>query len=216
LNTVVTSTTGSGQPSDAQLQFPTQQTLLFPSMVRKLDTSRRLSILDVGAALPETIAFFSQFKCRLQFASMYNDRLLEMQKGCFTEIELSEHITRSFNFPNNTKFDVCLFWDFLSYLDDKALRAFNTALSPYLHKGSKAHAFVVRTLSTSFPHQRYGIKEGHMFSIRPPVSEAKAKFPHTQATLVNLLSSFDVDQGMLLPDGRLEVLLNASEPDEQD
>lgn len=211
----MTSTAGSGQPSDAHLQFPTQQTLLFPTLVRKLDTGKRLSVLEIGAALPETISFFSQFKCRLQFASMYNDRLLEMQKGYFTELELSEHITRSFDFPNNTQFDVCLFWDFLSYLDDKALRAFNTALTPYLHRKTRAHAFTVRTLSTTFPHQRYGIKEGHMFTIRPPAVERKPAFPHTQATLVNMLSSFDVDQGMLLPDGRLEVLLNAAEPESE-
>ncbi len=144
---------------------------------------------------------------------MYGDRLQEMQKGYFSELELSEHITRSFSFPKNTKFDLCLFWDYLSYLDDKAVRSFNTALAPYLHRGTRAHAFTVRTLSTSFPHQRYGIKEGHLFSLRPPVSDDKPAFPHTQATLVNLLSSFDVDQGMLLPDGRLEVLLTASDPD---
>jgi hypothetical protein len=34
-------------------------------------------------------------------------------------------------------------------------------------------------------------------------------FPHTQATLLNLLANFDIDQGMLLPDGRLEVLMTA-------
>ncbi len=215
MNTVVTSTAGSGQPSDTHLQFPTQQSLLFPSLIRKLDTGKRLSILEIGAALPETIAFFSRFKCRLQFASMYSDRLLEMQKGYFTETELSEHITRSFNFPNNTSFDLCLFWDFLSFLDDKALQAFNTALTPYLHRGTRAHAFAVRTLSTTFPHQRYGIKEGHLFSIRPPISDLRATFPHTQATLVNLMPSFDVDQGMLLPDGRLEVLLTASDLDDE-
>ena len=215
MNTVVTSTAGSGQPSDAHLQFPTQQTLLFPSLIRKLDTSKRLSILEIGSALPETIAFFSRFKCRLQFASMYSDRLMEMQKGYFTEIELSEYITRSFNFPNNTRFDLCLFWDFLSFLDDKALRAFNTALTPYLHSGTRAHAFAVRTLSNSFPHQRYGVKEAHLFNIRPPLSEIRATFPHTQATLVNLMSSFDVDQGMLLPDSRLEVLLKVSDLTDQ-
>ena len=212
---MVTSTTGTGQSSDAHLQFPTQQTLLFPSLVRKLDTSKRLSVLEVGAALPETIAFFSQYKCRLQFASMYTDRLLEMQKGYFTETELAEYITRSLNFPHNTKFDVCLFWDFLSFLDDKALRAFNTALLPHLHRGTRAHAFTVRTLSTTLPHQRYGIKEAHLFNIRPPISETRAAFPQTQTTLVNLMSAFDVDQGMLLPDGRLEVLLTASDPDNE-
>jgi len=123
----------------------TQQTLLFPSLFKRIDPDRRLSILEIGQALPETIEFFSQYKCRLQFAGMYTDPVLEMQKGEFTEAELVDHIKQSFAFPKKTRFDVCLFWDFLNYLDDKTLRAFNTAIKPHLHKSTRAHAFTVRT-----------------------------------------------------------------------
>jgi hypothetical protein len=49
-----------------------------------------------------------------------------------------------------------------------------------------------------------------MFNIRPRTGKQLRATPHTQAILVNLLSSFDIDQGMLLPDGRLEVLMTAS------
>jgi hypothetical protein len=38
--------------------------------------------------------------------------------------------------------------------------------------------------------------------------------PHSQAILINLLTSFDIDRGMLLPDGRLEVALRASTGDQ--
>jgi hypothetical protein len=192
----------------------TQQTLLFPTLVKRIDPERRLSVLEIGPALPETIEFFSQFKCRLHFAAMYSDPVLKLQKGEYSESELAEEFARSFEFPKSTRFDLCLFWDFLSYLDDKALRAFNTAIRPYLHKTTRAHAFTVRTLNTSFPNQQYGIEQAHMFKIRPRLSQQKPTFPHTQATLVNLLSSFDIDQGMLLPDGRLEVLLTASNSDD--
>ena len=113
------------------------------------------------------------------------------------------------NFSKETRFDLCLFWDFLNYLDDKALRAFNTALRPYLHQSTRAHAFTVRTLNTKFSNQQYGIEQAHMFSIRPRPGKQARTTPHTQAILVNLLSSFDIDQGMLLPDGRLEVLMTA-------
>jgi len=188
----------------------TQQTLLFPSLFKRIDLDRRLSVLEIGSALPETIEFFSQYKCRLQFAGMYADPVLQMQKGEFTEAELVDHIKKSFAFPKKTRFDVCLFWDFLNYLDDKALRAFNTAIKPHLHKSTRAHAFTVRTLDTSFSNQQYGIDKAHMFSIRPRTSTQATTYPHTQAILVNLLSSFDIDQGMLLPDGRLEVLMSAA------
>jgi hypothetical protein len=188
----------------------TQQTLLFPSLFKKIDPDRRLSVLEIGQALPETIEFFSQYKCRLQFAGMYVDPVLQIQKGESTEAELVDHFKQSFAFPKNTRFDLCLFWDFLNYLDDKALRAFNTAIKPHLHKTTRAHAFTVRTLDTSFSNQQYGIDKAHMFSIRSRTSTQATTYPHTQAILVNLLSSFDIDQGMLLPDGRLEVLMTAS------
>ena len=207
---MITGTTGVGITPVKSPMSRTQQTLLFPSLFKKVNQDRRLSVLEIGPALPETIEFFSQFKCRLHFAAMYTDPILQMQSGEYTEAELAEQISQSLGFSKDTRFDLCLFWDFLNYLDDKALRAFNTAIRPFLHKSTRAHAFTVRTLNTSFSNQQYGIAEAHMFSIRPRTGKQARTTPHTQAILVNLLSSFDIDQGMLLPYGRLEVLMTAS------
>jgi hypothetical protein len=210
LNSSVTGTAGVGIAPVAPLASRSQQSLLFPTLLKKVRPDTRLSVLEIGPALPETIEFFAQFKCRLHFAAMYSDPVLQMQLGDHTETELAEHISRSLDFPKGTRFDLCLFWDFPNYLDDKTLRAFNTAIRPFLHKSTRAHAFTVRTLNTSFANQQYGIEEAHMFTIRPRTEKQFRTFPHTQAILVNLLSSFDIAQGMLLPDGRLEVLMSAS------
>jgi len=209
LNSVFSGAAGVSYPPAAQSMSRTQQTLLFPSLFERLDAKHRLSVLEIGPALPETIEFFSQYKCRLHFACMYSDPVLQLQTGDVTEAELVDHIKRSFNFKKGTRFDLCLFWDFLNYLDDKALRAFNKVIKPHIHKTTRAHAFTVRTLDTSFSNQQYGIEQAHMFKIRPRTSTQATTFPHTQAILVNLLSSFDIDKGMLLPDGRLEVLMSA-------
>jgi hypothetical protein len=210
LNSTVSGIAGVGITPAIPPLSRTQQTLLFPSLIKRVNSDRRLSVLEIGPALPETIKFFSSFKCRLHFAAMYTDPVLQMQTQEYTEAELAEHITSTLDFPKGTRFDLCLFWDFLNYLDDKALRAFNTAIRPFLHKSTRAHAFTVRTLNTTFSNQQYGIEQPHMFSIRPRVGTQARTTPHTQAILVNLLSSFDIDQGMLLPDGRLEVLMTAS------
>jgi hypothetical protein len=211
LSNAVPAIPGGGGATVAAPSPSTQQTLLFPTLVRRLDRGRRLSILEIGPALPETIEFFSEFKCRLHFGAMYSDPILQMQAGDASEADMVRHLQESFGFARGTRFDLCLFWDFLNYLSDKALRAFDKALEPYLYKGTRAHAFTVRTLDTSFANQQYGIREEHLFSIRPRSGRQPKTFPHTQAILVNLLSGFDIDQGMLLPDGRLEVLLSASE-----
>lgn len=210
MNSIVSGSTGVGLSPVEPLSSRTQQTLLFPTLIKRIKGDTRLSVLEIGSALPETIEYFSQYKCRLHFAAMYTDPVLQMQSGEYSEAELAEHIEKSFDFPKGTRFDLCMFWDFLNYLDDKALRAFNTAIRPYLHKSTRAHAFTVRTLNTSFSNQQYGIEQAHMFSIRPRPGKQARTNPHTQATLVNMLSSFDIDQGMLLPDGRLEILMTAS------
>lgn len=210
MNSVVSDTTSAGYQHVVPQTSQTQQTLLFPTLVKRIDPDRRLSVLEIGPALPETIEYFSQFKCRLHFAAMYSDPVLQMQSGEYTEAELVDHFKKSFGFSKGTRFDVCLFWDFLNYLDDKALRAFNTAIKPHIHKSTRAHAFTVRTLDTSFSNQQYGVEQGHMFSIRPRTGVQARTYAHTQAILVNLLASFDIDQGMLLPDGRLEVLMSAA------
>ena len=210
MNSVVSGIAGVGLTPVQPPSSRTQQTLLFPTLIKRIKGDTRLSVLEIGPALPETIEFFSQYKCRLHFAAMYTDPILQMQLGEYTEAELAEHMDRSFEFPKGTRFDICLFWDFLNYLDDKALRAFNTAIRPYLQKNTRAHAFTVRTLDTSLVNQQYGIEQAHMFSVRPRPGKQARTTPHTQAIMVNLLSNFDIDQGMLLPDGRLEVLMTAS------
>ena len=215
MNNVVSGMAGEGYSPAAPLMPQTQQTLLFPSLVKRIDTSRRLSVLEIGRALPETISFFSQFKCRLQFAAMYTDPVLQKQSSDVSEAELVDHFIRSFAIQKGTRFDLCLFWDFFNYLDDKALRAFDTAIKPYLHNTTRAHAFTVRTLDTNFTNQRYGIEQAHMFSLRPRTTAQATSYPHTQAILLNVLSSFDIDQGMLLPDGRLEVLMTRSDESSQ-
>ena len=167
-------------------------------------------MLEIGQALPGTVDFFSQFKCRLHFAGMYSDPVLQMQSGDVTEAELVKHFRQSLSVMGNARFDLCLFWDFLNYLDDTALRAFSAVIQPHLHATTRAHAFTVRTLDTSLSNQQYGIEQAHMFSIKPRAGQAARSFPHTQTTLLNLMPCFDIDQGMLLPDGRLEVLMTAS------
>ncbi len=210
MNSVFSGTTGTSFRPAVPTLSRNQQSLLFPTLFKRIAADRRLSVLEIGPALPETIDFFSQYKCRLHFASMYSDPILQLQADDYSEAELVDHLKKSLGFSKNTRFDLCLFWDFLNYLDDKALRAFNTVLKPHIHKTTRAHAFTVRTLDTSFSNQQYGIEQAHMFSIRPRSGPQAPTFPHTQAILVNLLSSFDIDQGMLLPDGRLEVLMSAA------
>ena len=58
-----------------------QPSKLLPSLFRSLETGRRLTILDVGGALPETVDFFSRFKCRIHFIDLFYEQVVwELQQ----------------------------------------------------------------------------------------------------------------------------------------
>jgi hypothetical protein len=68
----------------------------------------------------------------------------------------------------------------------------------------------VRTPSIKLSNQWYGIDQEHLFTLRPPRVQQPQLYPHSQAILINLLTSFSIDRGMLLPDGRLEVSMKST------
>ena len=131
---------------------------LFGSLFQTVDVDRRLTVLEIGSALPETVDFFAQFKCRLLFVDLFSEPFVHDQAD-LSETELRHCFEERFRFPADTRLDLCLFWDFLSYLDDPALRAFNSALRPWLHRGSRAHGFGAHPLGIRLANVRYGVRD---------------------------------------------------------
>jgi hypothetical protein len=108
--------------------LPRHQSLLFPSLCSKLPRDRRLEVLDIGPAFPETVEFFSSFRCRLHFADLYSEPLV-LQGSSHLDAEALQGAFRDcLALTAETRFDLVLLWDFPNYIDDKALRAFDAVL----------------------------------------------------------------------------------------
>lgn len=187
-----------------------QQSLLFPAIYKKLDLGGRLRVLDVGPAHNETIHFFSSIRCRLNFADLYSEPITLQGPEDRDQEAMVRAFSEALAIPKGEQFDLCLLWDYPNYLDDEALQAFSAALAPHLHGKSRAHGFAVRASGTRIRNQWYGIDEEHLFTLRPPRVEQPRFYPHPQAILINLLTCFSIERGMLLPDGRLEVSMTAN------
>jgi len=185
-----------------------QPSKLFSSLIAPPAGGRRMTLLEVGAALPETVDYLSRYKCRIHFLDLYSEPMLQ-QLHEFSPKQKAEWFREVLVFPAGTKLDVCLFWDFLCYLDDKALRAFNDALRPWLHQDTRSHGFGVRHLAIKLNNQRYGIIDDTTLSVRPCQALQPKTWPHTQVEMHDMMSCFDFEQGLLLPDGKLEMLLRA-------
>ena len=77
-----------------------------------MGVEQRFSVFDAGAATAQTVEFFSQFKCRLHFADLYDDALINEQEG-ISEEELSARFSELLSFAAEP-FDLCLLWDLVA------------------------------------------------------------------------------------------------------
>ena len=183
-----------------------EHSLLFPMLFEQLDADRRLNVLDVGPAVPETIEFFSRFKCRLTIGDLFADERLRDPKiaGSAFEHQLRNLLGR------DSQVDICLFWDYLNYLDIRAMRGFGNALFPYLHRDSRAHAFGALNTTTPVAGHRYGVTDLDRFVVRKLPDGQEGRHPHPQADFRESLTCFEIKRGTLLREGRLEMLLAAA------
>ena len=182
---------------------------MLESLFEQLDVGTCLTVFDVGPAVRETVEFFAQTRCRLHFADLFSERFVRHQQHNAAEGILLKHFQRALHFPPDTKIDICLFWDFLNYLDEPALGAFNAALRPFMHKGTLAHGFGALNAKTTLLNNQYGLADRDTIVARSRHEEQLVPHPHPLAHLQRALCSFDVNRSTLLSDGRLEMLLHS-------
>ena len=195
-----------------------QPTKLLGGLFRQVAPGRRLVVLEIGTALPETVDFFADYRCRLHFVDLFSEPFLREERDSLDDDALRGAFEASLALPADSRIDICLLWDFLTFLDDRALRAFNDALTPWLHPGTKAHGFGVHHLAIRLENLQYGIVDTETLSVRPRATEPMAYHPHSQVEMADLFNHFAFDRGLLLPNGKLEMLLRsrvAAEPGAQ-
>ena len=187
-----------------------QASKLIHKLFEHIDTSRPINVLEVGRLQPETIDYFSRFRCKLYVPDLFSElRAGELDAGS-TGKTLQRKFQDLFAFEKGAKLDLCLLWDFPHYLDEKQLRAFSSALWPWLHPQSKAHAFGVHSAATTLLNREYGIVDHQTISVRQGVSPQLKNSPHPQSFMGEWLTCFATTSGVLLPDGKVETIMNAT------
>jgi hypothetical protein len=176
------------------------------ALFRQVEPGGRLVVLEIGSALPETVDFFADYRCRLHFVDLFSEPFL---RDGLDDAALRQAFAERLTFPDGTRIDLCLFWDFLTFLDDRALRAFNDALRPWLHTGSRGHGFGVHHLAIRLENIQYGIVDTETLSVRARPTEPMAYHPHSQIEMADLFDCFAFERGLLLPNGKLEMLFRS-------
>ncbi|MEJ2384079.1 MAG: hypothetical protein P8Y54_06730 [Xanthomonadales bacterium] len=186
-----------------------QPTKLLADLFRQVAPGKRLVVLEIGTALPETVDFFADYRCRLHFVDLYNEKFLREDRDTLDDDALRDAFEERLSFREGSRIDLCLLWDFLTFLDDRALRAFNEALKPWLHPGTRAHGFGVHHLAIRLENVQFGIVDTETLSVRPRASEPMTYHPHSQIEMADLFDGFAFERGLLLPNGKLEMLLRS-------
>lgn len=180
---------------------------LFPELFRGIDPAERLKVLEIGRAQPETVEFFSAYKCRLQFVDIYSATELLEEQAKRSEAELAVGLRKALDIPKGATFDLCLFWDIMQYLTGPAIRALCGVLERHMHGGTRAHGFGVHSVLTACERAEYAIISHSEFKLKKSRLPDLQYRPHPQAELNELLTVFKIDRAMLMADGTVEMLL---------
>lgn len=182
-----------------------QSSQLLPGLFERLSEEERIDVLHIGSALPETIDFFSGFRCKLFFVDLFAELPLIVEPG--DERTVQQHIAPLLVFPEGTQFDLCLFWDLFNYIDEEGIEAVMACLRPYLAPGAGAHAFAVHNTRAPQKARQFGILTDGELKLRPRPAPLPGYAPHPQARLKELLQGLSVQRSVLLKESRLELLL---------
>ncbi|MGS2723380.1 hypothetical protein ACVBEJ_06510 [Porticoccus sp. GXU_MW_L64] len=189
-----------------------QQSQLFATLTERLEPEQPLSVLDVGPGVAATLDFFSAYRCRLQFADLFDLLPLPVVDEGLTEDQkqqqLQQYFTRALALPEGRCFDLLLFWDLFNYLDNSALAALSQALQPHVHSGTRGHGFVQRDRQKTPSDYRYGVASESSFTLQPGSRQGLQRHCHAQAVVERQLQAFTIQRGVLMLDGRLEFVLH--------
>jgi hypothetical protein len=200
---------GPGAPAEER-RDGRQASKVLPLLIGRLDPRRRITVLELGRAQPETIHFFSSFRCKIHVVDLYSELLAGRFDRSSSGVTLQRQFQQLFGFEKGTVLDVCLLWDLPHYLEEKLLRAFSSALWPWLQPASMAHAFGVHSAATVLLNREYGILDSNTISVRHRSGEQVKNSPHPQSFMQEWLTCFTTTSGVLLPDGKVETLMRAT------
>lgn len=186
---------------------PSQPSRLLSALFENVDDQWPLTVLNVGPALPETLEFFSGYRCKLHFADLFPELPLraDEERG----IGLDHLLEEALELPGGALFDMVFFWDVLNYMSRPAIGALMGRLRPHLHPDTRAHCFAVHNSKTPEATTYHGIADAGHLSVRQRPRQPPDYQPHPQGELVAALGFFAVDRSVLMPDRRIELLLQA-------
>jgi hypothetical protein len=164
-------------------------------VVTALPSNRRGSVLDLGSAVPENFAFFSERVARMQIVDALRpdeaaepiDRALKALSGLLP--------------AGASTFDLVLAWDVLDYLSIDRVSAVVELLSQLCRPNARLHLIVSGTGTMPDLPTRYRIIDGENLSYEQTTEELIGAPTRTPALVEKMLEGFRIEHSFVLRHG---------------
>ncbi len=177
----------------------------FRALTRSLRQEGGSSILDLGPALGQNIAFFGRYGCRVHVGDLHRSRL---EVGVFDKE--NEHPERYFAkllpLSEGESFDVIVAWDLLDYLVAPEVTGLIAHLRPTLHEGTLLFSTVSYQKEIPANPTRFRIADDEHLIYEPTGSGRRPCPRHKQPDLERSMPGFRIDSSYLLRNGMQEYL----------
>lgn len=185
-----------------------QSTQLLPALIADFDPDQRFEVLNFGPALPESVGFFSGYRCKLHFVDPF--AALPLEADPEADVSLSQRVETALQgLAADARIDLCLFWDLFNYVQPEALRLLDAYLRPFLRPGCRGHGFGVHSPRARQQDATFAIVGADDLRVRPRPAPLPGYAPLPQSRLQEALPGFEMRRTVLLADGRLEMALAA-------
>ena len=182
---------------------------LFRRLLELQSADRRAVILDLGPARTETVALFSQFRCRLEFADL-GDCCGQLNAET-DPLQLQQLVESLLPRRRREAADVVLCWDLLNYLQRPTLKTLMARVAARSRPGTLVHTLIAYSTPRmpARPDRYAALPDGRLI-IRPTTGTDCAAPRYTPEDLRHCLPDYTIDSAMLLKNGMQEFLLRST------
>ena len=182
--------------------------LLFRSLIKQLSEDQRCVILNLGAALPQTIDLVTPYRCRMDIANLA-DSIDTVNAPADSEEpdRFIERVDALLPAHSGELTDAVFCWDFLNYLNRDVLTKLMSVIASRCRQGALLHALIAYShpLMQEVPGRFAPLDEGHLLSLTN-ATPSRLSPRYSTDDLRACMTDFSVERVRLLGNGMQEYL----------
>lgn len=187
-----------------------QNSLALDFLCQHLRPEKKYNILDLGAAWPENISFFSKYTSKLYVEDLYQTlgpQISDIQNGGAGEKPADSGDLLSYQ--GDTSFNLIFAWDLFNYLKREELQQFIQELSKICTRRAFIFAFISTRAQIPQHPQAYKILDQKSILCDGVDSKVERTHPrYREAELLKIMPGFKVFKSFLLRNGMQEYLFS--------